>query len=66
MCIHLIELQNELIDDIYKIKRASEKYVGLIEDVLYDYNNFYKEYSDLIGIYLDDKIIGLVILTDKP
>ena len=26
----------------------------------------YKEYSDLIGIYYDDMIIGLVILANRP
>ena len=54
------------INEIYKIKRTSERYVGLIEDVLEDYNKIYKDYSDLVGIYLDDKIIGLVVLTNKP
>lgn len=66
MCIHLIKLQNKVVNEIYKIKRTSEQYVGLIEDVLEDYNNIYKDYSDLVGIYLDDKIIGLVVLTNKP
>ena len=66
MSIHLIKLQDKAIESIYKIKRTSEKYVGLIEDILDDYNNIYKEYSDLVGIYFGDKIIGLVVLTNKP
>lgn len=66
MCIHLIKLEDKKIKDIYKIKRTSEQYVGLIEDVLEDYNNIYKDYSDLVGIYIDEKIIGLVVLTNKP
>lgn len=66
MCIHLIKLEDKKMKEIYKIKRTSEQYVGLIEDVLEDYNNIYKDYSDLVGIYLNKKIIGLVVLTNKP
>ena len=66
MSINLIKLQDKETNEIYKIKRTSEQYVGLIEDVLEDYNNIYKDYSDLVGIYLNEKIIGLVILTNKP
>ena len=62
MCIHLIKLQDKEINEIYKIKRTSEQYVGLIEDVLEDYNKIYKDYSDLVGIYLNEKIIGLVVV----
>ena len=66
MSINLIKLQDKETNEIYKIKRTSEQYVGLIEDVLEDYNNIYIDYSDLVGIYLGDKIIGLVVLTNKP
>ena len=58
MCINLIKLQGKEINEVYKVKRTSEQYVGLIEDILEDYNNVYKEYSDLVGLYLNDKIIG--------
>lgn len=66
MNIKLIILREDKINEIFKIKRTSEKYVGLIEDVLDDFNNIYKDYSDLVGIYLDDQIIGLVVMTNKP
>ena len=66
MCIKLIKLHDKKVNEIYKIKRTSEQYVGLIEDILDDYNNIYKQYSDLVGIFLDEKIIGLVVLTNKP
>lgn len=64
--IKLINLKTEIIKEVYKIKRTSTKYVGLIEDVLEDYNDLYKEYSDLYSIYLDDKIIGLVVISRTP
>ena len=66
MSINLIKLQDKETNEIYKIKRSSEQYVGLIEDILEDYNKMYKEYSDLVGLYLNDKIIGLVVMTNKP
>lgn len=66
MCIHLIKLEDKKMKEIYKIKRTSKQYVGLIDDVLEDYNEIYKDYSDLVGIYLNEKIIGLVVLTNKP
>ena len=65
MCINLIKLQGKEINEVYKVKRTSEQYVGLIEDILEDYNNVYKEYSDLVGLYLNDKIIGLVVMANK-
>ena len=34
MNIKLIILREDKINEIFKIKRTSEKYVGLIEDVL--------------------------------
>lgn len=66
MSINLIKLQDKEVNEIYKIKRKSDKYVGLIEDILEDYYEIYKEYSDLFGLYLNDKIIGLVVMTNKP
>lgn len=65
MDIKLIKLEDNKVKEVYKIKRTSEKFVGLIDDILDDYNNIYRKYSDLIGIYLDEKIIGLVVMTNK-
>ena len=48
MNIKLIILREDKINEIFKIKRTSEKYVGLIEDVFDDFNNIYKDYSDLV------------------
>ncbi len=64
--IKLKKLANDNINEIYKIKRTSEKYVGLIEDILDNFNEIYKKFSDLVGIYLDEKIIGLVVLCFEP
>lgn len=64
MDVKLVKLSEENISESYKIKRTSEKYVGLINDILTTYFETYKTFSDLIGIYLDDKIIGLVVLTN--
>ncbi len=66
MDIKLVMIQENNIQEAYKIKRKSEQYVGLIEDIIKDYNEMYKEYSDLYGIYLRDRIIGLVVLLNTP
>ena len=64
--IKLINLENETIKETYNIKRISTRYVGLIDDIFDDYNNLYKEYSDFYCIYLDDKILGYVVISITP
>lgn len=52
--------------DKINITRKSSRYIGSVEDVISDYNGSYKEYSDIFGVYLIDKLIGLVILSKIP
>ena len=65
MSINLIKLQDKETNEIYKIKRTSKKYIGLIEDILEDCNKMYKEYSDLVGLYLNDKIIKIEVFNEN-
>jgi len=64
--IKLIKLTKDSLEEAYKVKRTSEKYVGLVQDIIDEYNEYYKDYSDLYGIYYNKRIVGLVLLTNKP
>jgi len=63
--ISLKEITAQNFNECMSLERKSQKYVGdaayiLAEAYIYRYN------STAYGIYLDDKMIGLVILKDRP
>ena len=63
--ISLKEITMQNFNECMSLERKSQKYVGNATDVLAE-AYIYRFNSTAYGIYLDDEIIGLVILKDKP
>ena len=63
--ISLREITVQNFNECISLERRSQKYVGSAADVIAE-AYIYRQNSTAYGIYLEDEIIGLVILKERP
>jgi diamine N-acetyltransferase len=63
--ISLKEVEADNFNDCMSLERKSTMYVGSAADVLAE-AYIYRKNSSAYGIYLNDSVIGLVIILEKP